>query len=104
MENEYRNRLERYKKTISDSEGLERASEIIDSLEYILLSNDEHIYPFIVYQQSYIDYWINKNKELISLYDNSIEVNSGLKKGFFFGCIISFSFNVIFIIYHFLKG
>lgn len=100
---DYRDRLEIIKKTIADSEGLERANEVIDSLDYIILSNDEHIYPFIVYQQSYIDYWIKKYKELINLYDKLIKINSELRKGFILGYIISFSFNIIFIIYYFLK-
>jgi hypothetical protein len=103
MENDYKNRLENIKLNISESEGLEKANEIIESLEYIIKINDEHIYPFITYQQSNINYWINKHKELNNFYNRLIDVNYKLRNELFFGFLISGSLNLIFIIIHYLR-
>jgi hypothetical protein len=84
-----KNKLEVIKKNISITEGLEQSKEIIDSLEYILKLEDESIYPFIMYQQSVVHYWIHKHKELNILYN---------------ALILSFSFNIIFLIYYIVKS
>lgn len=96
MEGDYKDRLESIELNISDSEGLEKAKEISESLEYIIELDDDSVYPFVIYLQESIE-------DIIEKYNLLKAINYELRNELFFALILSLGLNLAFIIYY-LKG
>jgi hypothetical protein len=96
MEGDYKDRLESIELNISDSEGLEKAKEIAESLEYIIELDDDFVYPFVIYLQESIE-------DIIEKYNLLKAINYELRNELFFALILSLGLNLAFIIYY-LKG
>jgi hypothetical protein len=94
---DYNDRLNSIQQKISQVQGLEKSKEIVDSLNYIIALKDELVYPFINYVQE--SRWSLQDEcERLKV------INSKLRNRLFFVLLMSFSLNLLFLIYYIIRG